>query len=252
MPGISYQLYCSRDFGPLEDTLKMVADAGYDGVEGYGPVYEDAGATRGLLDRHGLTMPTGHFALTALETEPQKMIEVAKTLGVEAVIVPFVMPDQRPSDAAGWTAFGHRLAEAGKPVQDAGFQYGWHNHDFEFKDMGEGDSEVLPLDLIMGASDDLKLELDLGWTIRAGQDPLKWLDRMAGRIIAAHVKDIAPQGENTDEDGWADVGHGTVDWAPIHAKLQDLGVNRYVIEHDKPADDARMATRSIATVKGWN
>ena len=48
--------------------------------------------------------------------------------------------------------------------------------------------------------------------IRGGADPLEWMRPYGNRITAVHVKDIAPAGESADEDGWADVGHGTVDW----------------------------------------
>ena len=35
-----------------------------------------------------------------------------------------------------------------------------------------------------------------------------------------HVKDIAPAGEAADEDGWADLGAGTVDWAGLIGALK--------------------------------
>lgn len=248
MANISYQLYCSRNFGPLEATLSMLADAGYASVEGFGGLYADPAALRGQLDAAGLTMPTGHFGLDVIEGTPDDAIATAKTLGVSSVFVPYLAEPDRPTDAAGWAAFGKRLAEAGKPILDAGLAYGWHNHDFEFADVG---SASLPMELILEASDDVKVELDLGWVARAGHDMTEWVGKLSDRIISAHIKDIAPDGENTDEDGWADVGHGRLDWAPVHTALKAAGVDRYVIEHDNPADDARFAARSLATVKGW-
>jgi len=109
----------------------------------------------------------------------------------------------------------------------------------------------MPLDLMMAAAPDLTLELDLGWVLRAGQDPVAWIEKYAGRIAAAHIKDIAPAGENADEDGWADVGHGVQNWAPIHAALQAAGVTHYVVEHDNPADHTRFASRSLAAVQSF-
>ncbi|GGL56572.1 sugar phosphate isomerase/epimerase family protein [Wenxinia marina] len=241
---IAYQLYCSRNW-PLADTMKMLGDAGYEAVEGYGGVFEDTGATKALMEENGLSMPSGHFALDLVESDPGKALGIAKALGVTKIYVPFVMPDARPTDRAGWEAFAKRLAEAGKPVRDAGLGYGWHNHDFELADLGG----VTPLELIADAGTDL--ELDLGWVLRAGKDPAEWLNKFAGKVTAAHVKDIAPAGEATDEDGWADVGHGVQDWGAIRAALDAQGVDHLVIEHDKPNDHARFARRSIETVKGW-
>ncbi len=246
MTSISYQLYCSRNFPPLVGTLEMLAAAGYKEVEGYGGLYDDLSTLHAVLDANGLRMTTGHFGLDMVENDPKGAINVARTLGMEAVIVPYIAAEDRPTDGAGWAAFGVRLADAGKPVQDAGFAFGWHNHAFEFDSLGSND---LPLDLIAAASPDLKLELDLGWVAVAGHDPIAWINKYAGRIIAAHVKDIAPDGTATDEDGWADVGHGIIDWQPIKAALDAAGVRRMVVEHDNPKDHKRFATRSLATLK---
>ena len=246
MPTIAYQLYCSRNFPPIGDTLRMLAEAGYKAVEGYGGLYSDLEALEAGLDRSGLSMPSGHFGLDMVESDPQRVLDVARRLGVQKVFVPHIAADQRPSDRAGWEAFAKRLAEAGKPVQDAGLDYGWHNHDFELADLGDG---TTPLDAI--AATGMSLELDLAWVRRGGQDPVEWLRKLKGQVRAVHVKDIAPEGQATDEDGWADVGHGTMDWPAIRAELRAQGIDHWVVEHDNPSDHARFARRSLETLKGW-
>lgn len=249
MAEISYQLYCSRNFPPLADTLAMLASAGYRNVEGYGALYaglDDLGRLKADLDANGLKMTSGHFSLAMVRDDPARVLEIARVLGLEAVFVPHVAAPERPTDAVGWVAFGRALAEAGKPLRDAGLDFGWHNHDFEFTDLGGAD---LPLDLILGADDTLSLEFDVAWAVRGGQDPLDWIDRYPSRITAAHVKDIAPPGTADDEDGWADVGSGTLDWANLHAALKGAGCTRFVMEHDNPSDHARFARRSLAFVR---
>lgn len=242
---IAYQLYCSRNFPPLNATLSMLAAAGYRAVEGYGGLYADLEGLRAGLEDNDLAMPSGHFAIDMVEQTPDVAINVARTLGMQKVIIPWIHPDQRPTDKAGWAAFGARLAAAGKPVQDAGFTFGWHNHDFELVDLGGGET---PLDLIAAAGVDL--ELDLGWVGVAGKDRVAELRKFGSKVKAVHVKDRAPAG-TVAEDGWADVGHGTTDWAPIKAALDEIGVSHFVIEHDNPSDHIRFAARSLDTVKGW-
>ena len=66
-----------------------------------------------------------------------------------------------------------------------------------------------------------------------------------------HVKDIAPKGENADEDGWADVGHGTVAWDRLVPLLRNTPTRHFIVEHDNPKDITRLATRSIASVKAF-
>lgn len=248
MSHISYQLYCSRNFPPLGDTLQMLAGAGYADVEGYGGLFADNDGLRAGLDAAGLTMISSHVGLDQIETDLTATLATIKSLGIEKVFVPFIGPDDRPTDAAGWTAFGKRLAEAGKPLQDAGLIFGWHNHDFEFVATETG---ALPIDLIADAAPDLMLELDLGWVQRAGRAPADWINKYASRISAAHIKDVAPDGQCADEDGWADVGHGAMDWPTIHAALKAANCTHYVVEHDNPNDHTRFATRSLAAIQSF-
>ena len=66
MTDYSYQLYSSRNYAPLPETLKMLSRLGYKQVEGYGALYADAAKVAELKDHlagSGLSMPTGHFSL---------------------------------------------------------------------------------------------------------------------------------------------------------------------------------------------
>ena len=245
---IAYQLYCSRNFPPVGDTLRKLSELGYKDVEGFGGLLADVDGLKSALESNGLQMPSCHFALDMLEQDGAGAVATAKALGIGKVIVPYIGPEDRPTDSAGWADFGKRLAAAGKPVQDAGLVFGWHNHAFELDATPEGD---MPLDLIAAASPDLMLELDLGWVRVAGHDPVAWVQKYADRLTAVHIKDIAADGTAADEDGWADVGHGIQDWAAIHAALQAAGVDHYVVEHDNPSDDTRFARRSLAAVQSF-
>ena len=249
MIDISYQLYSSRNFGPLEKTLKMVADAGYSQVEGYGGLFTtaaDAAKLAELLKTNGLTMPTAHIGLELLEQNPDEVVAIAKTLGMKAVFVPSLSVDQRPSDAEGWKAVGARAQAALAPLAAQGIDVGWHNHDFEIQDAGNGQSV---LDAMLEGGPDMKLELDLAWVLVGNSDPLEYIKKYGDRLSSVHIKDRAPAGQCEDEDGWADVGHGTMDWPAIKQAL-DATSNQYLtVEHDNPNDDIRFATRSIETIK---
>ena len=248
MTQLSYQLYSSRNFPPLANTLKMLGYLGYKDTEGFGGLYSDATALASLaaeLKANDLVMSTGHFGLDMIEKNPGFVVEVAKAVGMKKVYCPHVMAADRPKDGAGWRAFGARLQTAGAPIRAAGLGFGWHNHDFEFA--GTADGKVPMYEMLAGGPG-LEWEIDVAWVLRGGADPLAWIDAFKGRITAAHVKDIAPRGENLAEDGWSDVGHGTVDWKAIMAALRAAGCAHFVAEHDNPADDRRFATRSLASV----
>lgn len=240
----SFQLYSAREHTSWKDTFELLGRLGYTQVEGFGGNYADPGETRDMLAANGLTMPSGHFfPISSFEDDFDKTIEIARTLGIQQLYCPAPEDDLRGNgDAEGWISLAKRLETAAKRVQDAGLRFGWHNHHWEFMPLPGG---ALPMELILEHAPSAEWEMDVAWVIRGGADPLAWIERCKSRISAAHVKDIAPEGENADEDGWADVGYGVVDWKTIMGALKGAGVSLFVIEHDKPSDVERFAKRSI-------
>lgn len=245
MIDLSYQLYSSREFPPLSETLKMLAETGYTQVEGFGGVYGDLSTLTANLKANGLTMTSGHFGIDMLEDEPDRVLEIAKAVGMEAIYCPHLAEELRPQTGPAWLEFGERLENAGAIYREAGLVFGWHNHDFEFQKCSDGS---IPMEEIFKGGPSLSWEADIAWIVRGGGDPLDWLLRHGNRVSAIHIKDIAPDGDCIDEDGWADVGHGTMDWKSLLKKTQTSGVRFFVMEHDKPNDHQRFAKRSIAAV----
>ena len=245
----SYQLYSSREFPPLSRTLLMLKRLGYTQVEGTAASFADLPALKEALSEAGLAMTSGHFGLEMLEKEPQRVIDIARTVGMQAAYCAYLPPDQRPSNGAGYAAFGERLQKAGEPLRQAGLIYGWHNHDFEFRRLADG---AIPLNEIFRGGPELSWQADIAWIVRGGADPVEWIEKYADRVSSIHVKDIAPEGEAKDEDGWADVGTGTMDWKGILKLVREKTKARFfIMEHDKPKDDERFARRSIENVRSF-
>jgi sugar phosphate isomerase/epimerase len=248
MMDFSFQLYSARNFPPLSAIFPKLAEFGYAQVEGFGGLYSDAGQLAADLKSAGLTMPTGHFGLDQLE-DTDNALRVAETLGIETLICPAIPPEQRGQDEAGWKKLGETLAGIGEKLKAEGYGFAWHNHDFEFRPTTSG---AMPLDLLLGTASNIGWEFDIAWGVRGGQDPNVWIDKYAGRIMAIHVKDIAPAGECLDEDGWADVGKGTMDWPAIMSAITGKPKAKwFVMEHDKPSDALRFASRSIAAARNF-
>ncbi len=244
---IAFQLYSARNFPPLETVLEGLAKIGYDAVEPYYPLYgEDPAGYRAKVDAVGLVTPTFHAPFDGVTGETERFIDIAKTIGASTIVIPYLGAEQRPTDGAGWKALGAKLGETAATVNAAGLGLGYHNHDFEYAALADGSR---PIDHLIGNG--VVSELDLGWVVRAGKDASAEIDKLSAEIIAFHIKDLAPAG-TTAEDGWADVGQGTVDWAalwPHIAKAPKAGV--LVAEHDNPADWKRFAERSFAAIKSF-
>lgn len=224
----------------------MLRGLGYARVEGYGALYSDAQALKAELEANHLSMPTGHFGIDMLENEVERVLEIAKLTGMKALFCPYLLPENRPTNAAGWRDFAKRLHSAGAPYRAAGYRFGWHNHDFEFFALSDGS---LPIEHILNVAPDMAWEADVAWIIRGGADPVEWIKRYQSQILAVHVKDIAASGAKSDEDGWDDVGHGTVNWQALMELLRQTPAEYFVMEHDNPSDDERFARRSLEAAR---
>ena len=245
----SFQLYSARNFQPWDKILKMLAGLGYREVEGFGGVYAYPAGFRAEMDKNGLAMPTGHFPVDMLENDFDGARRLADALGVKTMICPYLVAEARPADAAGWRGFGERLAAIGEKTTKAGYGFAWHNHDFEFKKLADGS---VPQEHIFESAPDVGWEMDLAWLVRGGSEPLAWIDRFGKRIVAVHVKDIAKPGQGLDEDGWSDVGHGTIDWATMLKALRaKTPAKHFVMEQDNPNDIERFARRSIEAASSY-
>ena len=227
---IGLQLYTVRhemekDFA---GTIAKVAAAGYQEVE-FADYFGKAPAdVKALLDHHGLTAPSAHIRSLAPE-QWRASLDAAKTIGHQYVVVPFIPAEARKT-LDGFKQVAQDFNRVAAQAHDAGLQFAYHNHDFEFAPM-EG---RLPYDVLLEATDPklVQLEIDLYWITKGGQDPLKYFARWPGRIPLVHVKDSGGPPDNK----MMDVGAGTIDWKKIFAREDQAGIRHAFVEHDQPAD----------------
>ena len=242
----SFQLYCARKSPPVDAHLRTLADIGFDAVEPYGDAYAaDPKGFRAKCNSLGLTVPTCHIPFDDLDKTRDKTIETAKVLGLETLIIPAVGRDQRTNDVAGWKALGGRLAAHADALNKAGLKLAWHNHAFEYVTLPDGSR---PIEHLLAPANVL-WEADLGWIVRAGADPATELARFPGKVTALHVKALAPAGVTVD-DGWTDIGSGTIDWRKLWPSVEKSGSDLLVFEHDNPSDWKKFAENSYKFLAG--
>lgn len=225
---IGVQLYTVRDEmkRDVAATLARVARIGYKEVEFAGYFDHSPAEIRAMLDANGLTAPSAHIPLDVMSSDTAGVIAAAKVIGHRYVVVPFLDPGAR----GDWHGLAKRLNTLGAAMSAAGLTLGYHNHDFEFAPV-DGTTGYA---ILTGETDPalVKLEMDLYWATKAGQDPLAWFAKYPGRFELVHVKDSrgAPNNEMTS------VGSGTIDWHRIFAKRAEAGIKHYFVEHDNPTD----------------
>jgi sugar phosphate isomerase/epimerase len=242
---LSIQLYTLRSLNNLEAMLDVAAAAGFRNVEGIGSHLDDATNVKARLDARGLRFSSSHVSLAALRDRPDQVIAACRQLGFDQLFMPAVPPEQRDMDASGWRSLGRELGALATRFADSGLRLGYHNHNWELQPK-DGTTTALELLFAEAEGTPLAWQADVAWLVRGGAAPEEWLRRYRDRLISAHVKDIAPAGTALDEDGWADVGAGVLDWRSLWQTCRDCGAQWMVVEHDKPSDPARCARASFA------
>jgi sugar phosphate isomerase/epimerase len=244
---LSIQLYTLRSLGELDSVLDTVKQAGYCNVETVGSHLDDAENVRTKLDARGLKVSSSHVSLATLRDRPDVVVQACSILGFDQLFMPAVPPEDRQGDATFWRALGRELGEIAVRMRDHGIAFGYHNHHWE---LAPKDGTKSALELIFEAAEGSPLawQVDVAWLVRGGADPKEWMQRYRDRILSAHVKDIAPQGQNEEQDGWADVGAGVLDWRDLWPAARAAGAKWMVVEHDNPSDPVETARASYAFI----
>jgi len=245
---IAVQLYSLRNLQiPFGEVLGQVAAIGYTGIETVSNPKLSAAEMQALLDKHKLQVVSTHVAMNMMESDLDNVIAFNRSIGNNVLVVPFLAPDDRGKDGAAWTALGKRLAAIGQRCNEAGMKLLYHNHAFEMETV----DGKLAIDWLMesAGADTLGFEMDLAWVQRGGQNGVQLLQKYAGRCQRVHCKDLAPEGENQDQMGFADVGHGILDWSALLPAAKAAGAEWYIVEHDLPKEPMNSIRRSFEFLK---
>ena len=78
----------------------------------------------------------------------------------------------------------------------------------------------------------VSFEVDLYWVYKAGTDPLRFVEKNAGRISLVHLKDSTP----APAKNMADVGAGVIEFGKILSAAQRAGVKYAYVERDDTTD----------------
>lgn len=242
---VGIQLYTVRDIFQKDPagTLEAIAKIGYREIEFGGGGYDamDPAMLRRTMDKVGLRCPSLHIGYDALLGQFDKSVAMARTLGAQTVVLPYMTDEHRTE--AGWNAALPNFNKFARALKQAGFGFAYHNHDFEFTNKPGG---VTLYDRFLKETDPalVKIELDLYWAKRAGQDLPTLVDRLNKRLYSYHVKDMRADGS------MAAVGTGTIDFAALFKRPASAGVRHFYVENDQaPAPYLPDITTSFKTLQ---
>lgn len=268
VPGVQLYTLMSVIDQDTKGSLKKLADLGYKNIESafsrqggfYGKTAPEFSA---MLKELGLTWRSHHVIGAPFKLPPgtkmptdengnpikippmknlkenmQELVDGLAGGGVEYLVCANI-PTNTPEEVADAVQI---LTRTGEACNKAGLKLVYHNHDWEFKTVG--DSRPFDVFAKQIPSSLMNFELDLAWVTKAGVDPVALFKAHPGRFPLFHVKDI-------DKDLLAlkPVGEGIIDFKRIFKHAKKAGLKYPMIEHDNPADAFDSLSRSMAYLK---
>ncbi len=136
--------------------------------------------------------------------------------------------------------------KTGEACKKNGIQFAYHNHTTEFDNV-EGHR---PFDYILSNTDKnlVKMELDLAWATKAGQDPVELFKEHEGRFPLWHVKDLDANTKNPTQ-----VGYGYINFKRIFENADKSGLKYFFIEQDgakQPMEDVATSYTNLRKIVG--
>jgi len=240
IPKISVQLWSVKDElkKDFKGTLTKIADMGFDGVEfagDFGPYQNDAKGLKSFLDGLGLQVSAAHVKFAAFNSENfEQSVAYYKALSTDTLIIPW---DDRAWDAKEVDSLISDLTALFTKLKAQGFHLGYHNHDQEFnahKGLTFWDH------IAQSTPKDFVLQMDVGWVTLAEKDPVKYINRYAGRTLTTHIKAKLPKAvaAKTATNGKRPIiGDDVTDWsAVVKADITVGGTKWFVIEQEEYPD----------------
>jgi len=269
----------------LPGTLKSLHDIGYREVETASLHDLTPEQFRAELDKAGLACRSCHLSLdphvpqagsffsnqSSLD-DPPAVIRRMKALGATQAVAasfPFLQKLlQRPDvnelfadmerfgqvygeianalSAEDWVGIAHQLNDAAIALAPEGIRVSYHNHSTEFRKFANGQNA---LEVLLANSDPdlVSLELDVGWSVVAGVDPVEFLKRHHGRVTQLHLKDTGPVGAGADlHIAPTEVGQGIMPWTELMKAVRSSPIQHVYVEQEPPFPSSAMESVRIA------
>lgn len=217
--------------------LDFLKEQGFKEVEiGIGNHYGmSAEQMRDALRERGLVPIAAHAGYDAMLNRTDEVIKEARFFGLKYVGIAWAA-HKAPMDEKQMLKIADDFNTIGKRLKEAGLQFFYHNHGFEFYPYKDGETLF---DLLMQKTDPelVKFEMDVLWTVFPGQDAAALLRKYPDRWVLMHLKDLAKGvtgnlSGGTDKDNDVPLGSGQVDYKAVLRAAQEIGIKYYFIEDE--------------------
>jgi len=217
------QLYTVREFcktfGSLTETLKKIADIGYEYVQVSGICEYDPSELAKVLRQIGLKCVLTHIDPERISENTENVIAEHNILECKNIGIGYYEVHKE-----GISAFYDKFSAAGELMHKSGKRLCYHNHDHEFiKLNGE---PVLKQLADKFTAEQLSFTPDTYWIQAGGASPAAWIKYLKGRVPCVHLKDM--------EYGrkMAALGEGNLDLDGIISECEASGTEYLLVEQD--------------------
>lgn len=227
---IGIQLYTFRDemIADPAGTLKRIASLGIKEVESassnkghyYGLAPKEI---RKICDDLGMKLRSGHVHI---DDQWQQTISEALESGQEYLVCSSMPTNGQTID--NYKRVAEAFNRAGEDCKKNNIRFGYHNHAHEF----ESDNGQVLYDVLLDNTDKdlVNMELDLGWVVVGGKDPLDYFKRYEGRFPLWHLKDMDLQKKQSTE-----FGKGGLDVIAMLKHRKQSGLKYLFVEQEEYA-----------------
>ena len=251
---VGIQTYTLREIFESDpvSTLRMIKDVGYDYVELNGRNFSERSADdlAAMIKDVGLYSPASHVSYNAVVNTPEVLAKTCQTLGCKYAIVPWIDESQRMKD--DWYRHAKAFEQSGKIMRDNGVRLAYHNHQFEFDDLGGGEN-AMDILIDQTSSENVDFELDLFWSALASVNIAALFEKAPGRFKLCHVKDMKGDPKpyydsqdygNISKQLMVNVGEGELPFEQWFALNDISGMEYFITEHDNPVKPFRKAIKT--------
>jgi sugar phosphate isomerase/epimerase len=243
---LGLQLYSVRDLLPkdYEGTLRQLGVMGYREVEAAGFFDRSPSQVKQSMDHAGLRCVSAHYPMKDLQPKLAEIIQFGKDLGLNYVVCasPMLKDPSRMKDAGSratreamtlddWRWNAEQFNRIGERVNAAGIRFGYHNHMTEFR----AENAVVFYDELLRLTDPTKvtMELDCGWMVLGGKNPVDYLTRYPTRFSMLHVKDFKLSAPGSQPPPSTELGRGDIDYRPIFAAAKKADIQHAFVEQEE-------------------
>lgn len=244
-PKIAVQLYSFRTqlAKDVPTTLAKLNTMGVKYVELAGTYGKTIPEFLALLQQFNLT-PIGSGADFAdLATQPEKVAQDAKALGVRYVVCFWIPHEGDDFNIQDVQKAAEVFNRAGKILREQGLTFCYHPHGYEFRPYGKStlfDELAQKLDPHY-----VNFEMDTYWIKHPGQDPVAMLKKYPNRFPLLHLKDrkigtVGNQNGRTDVETNVTLGTGDIDISSIMKVASKIGVEYAIIEDESSRSETQV------------